>query len=86
MPNDVINLSAFGGPTREQLMARVEELEECLQEFVPFATCVRVDMQAHFSAATEDEAHFKGWNFKRDTLYIDQRAFRKAAKLMKKKL
>ncbi len=80
------NLGSFGGPSREDLLRRVAALEDCLQELVPFANCIRVDMQAHFQGENEEMAQLKGWAFKRDTLYIDQRVFRKAAKLLKKSL
>lgn len=79
------NLTQLGGPSREQLQARVAALEDCLKELAPFAECFRVDMQAHFLADSEAAAQFKGWAFKRDTLFIDQRVFRKIAKLLKAK-
>lgn len=66
-----------------QLEARVAALEDCLEELAPFAECVQVDMKAHFCGENEAAAQFKGWAFKRDTLYIDQRVFRKIAKLLR---
>lgn len=87
---DSINIgSGFnfgGGTTVADLRARIADLEDCLQELAPFAECMQVDMQAHFSAASKDEAEFKGWAFKRDTLYLDQRVFRRIKKLLKAKV
>lgn len=68
------------------LRARIADLEDCLQELAPFAECTQVDMQAHFQDTTQEAAEFRGNAFKRDTLYIDQRIFRKIAKLLKARI
>lgn len=68
------------------LEARISALEDCLQELAPFAACSKVDMQAHFQAENEEMARAKGYEFKRDTLYIDQRIFRKVVKLLRHKI
>lgn len=70
----------------DKLEKRIAELEDCLQELAPFANCVRVDMKAHFEAETEELAQGYGFAFKRDTLYLDQRIFRKVAKLLRAKI
>jgi hypothetical protein len=67
------------------LEARIAALEDCLQELAPFAECSKIDMRAHFEAESPEIAEAKGIMFKRDTLYLDQRIFRKVAKLLRQK-
>ena len=69
-----------------KLEARIAALEDCLQELAPFAACAKLDMTAHFQAENDEMARAKGYEFKRDTLYVDQRVFRKVTKLLRQKI
>ena len=43
-------VTQISGPSMQALRERIAALEDCLAELAPFAHCMRVDMQAHFSA------------------------------------
>ncbi len=70
----------------EALRARVAELEDALVELSPFAACFEVLAQTTLAAPSDDACVAKAQKFKRDTLYMNKFAYRRAAKLVKDKL
>ena len=69
-----------------ELEARVAELEDALVELSPFAACFEVLAQTTLSAPNDEMCKQKAYQFKRDTLYLNKFAYRRAAKLVKDKL
>jgi len=66
--------------------ARIAALEDCLMEFVPFAGAHDVSVVVTMRAP-DTEAHARALrNLKRDTLFLDKYAFRRAAHLMKDRI
>lgn len=70
----------------EALKARVAELEDALIELSPFAACFEVLAQTTLAAPNDALCREKAYQFKRDTLYMNKFAYRRAAKLVKDKL
>lgn len=68
------------------LQARVHELEDCLQQFRPFAKCYEIDYSATFKCHFEGEGTLIGAEFRRDTMYFDQRAFKRVDKLLSERV
>jgi hypothetical protein len=66
----------------EEAEARIAALEDCLVEFVPFAAAHDVSVVVTMHAPDTVERARQLHTLKRDTLFLDKYAFRKAAKLM----
>ena len=70
----------------KELKARVVELEDALIELSPFAACFEVVAQTTLAAPSDEACRQKAYQFKRDTLYMNKHAYRRAAMLVKDKL
>jgi hypothetical protein len=66
--------------------ARIAELEDCLIEFVPFAAAHDVSVVVTMHAPDTEERARRLSILKRDTLFLDKYAFRRAAHLMKDRM
>lgn len=70
----------------ETLKARIADLEDALVELAPFASCYEVLAQTTLRAPSDEACISKAQKFKRDTLYMNKFAYRRAAALVKPQL
>lgn len=69
-----------------ELEIRNAELEDALVELAPFAACFEVLAQTTLAAPSDELCQAKAQKFKRDTLYMNKFAYRRAAALVKDRL
>lgn len=70
----------------DALKSRNADLEDALMELAPFAACFEVLAQTTLSAPNDEACRKKAYSFKRDTLFMNKFAYRRAASLIKDRL